>query len=141
MRFALSCLALAVACLPPAAWRAAGPAWQDQAPSSPAPVPASGSDYVVPSPSQSVAIGNFYLRRRKYRGALSRFQEAAHSEPDYAPAYLGLGRTFEKLGKYEQALRAYQKYLDLLPSDRDAEEARDVHRAIERLRRQHAAGE
>ena len=96
------------------------------------------SAYVVPAPSQSVEIGNFYLRRKKYKGALSRFQEAVHSDPDFAPAYLGLGKVYEKLGEDGRALRAYEKYLDLLPSDKDAEDARGVHRAIERLRRNSA---
>jgi tetratricopeptide (TPR) repeat protein len=96
------------------------------------------SAYVVPAPSKSVEIGNFYLRRKKYQGALSRFEEAIHSDPYYAPAYLGLGKVYEKLGKDDQALDAYEKYLDLLPSDKDAEDAKSAHRAIDRLRKMEA---
>lgn len=54
--------------------------------------------------------------------------------PDYAPAYLGLGKAYEQMGSRKQALDAYQKYLDLLPSDKDAEDAKDVQRAVKRLR-------
>ena len=99
-------------------------------------VPESQSIFTPPAPSQSVEIGEFYLRRKDYRGAVSRFQEALHSDPDYAPAYLGLGRVYEKTGEPEKALQSYQKYLDLLPSDKDAEQAKGVRRAMERLRRQ-----
>jgi tetratricopeptide (TPR) repeat protein len=99
--------------------------------------------YVPPAPSKSVEIGNFYFRRKKYQGALSRYQEAATNDPYYAPAYLGLGRVYDKLGFRKKALAAYQKYLDLLPSDKDAEEAKEVHRAIARLQQSlgHKAGD
>lgn len=80
-------------------------------------------------------VGNFYLRRKDYKGALSRFEEAVQTDPNYAPAYLGLGKVYEKTGARQKALDAYQKYLDLLPSDKDAEDAKEVHRAIDRLRK------
>ncbi|HEY6271806.1 MAG TPA: tetratricopeptide repeat protein [Terriglobales bacterium] len=89
--------------------------------------------YVPPGPAKCVEIGNFYLKRKSYKAALSRFQEAAKTNPEYAPAYLGLGKTYEKLGRPQDALDAYHRYLDLLPSDKDAEEAKDVQRAIKRL--------
>jgi len=90
--------------------------------------------YAPPGPAKSVEIGNFYLRRHKYQAAISRFQEAVQVRSDYAPAYLGLGKAYEKIGQKEKALHAYQQYLDALPSDKDAEDARDVHRAMARLR-------
>lgn len=92
--------------------------------------------YVASSPSKSVEVGNFYLKRKNYRGALSRFEEAVATDPEYAPGYLGLGRVCEKLDLRSRALAAYQRYLDLLPSDRDAEEAKGVHQAITRLQRE-----
>jgi len=88
----------------------------------------------APPPSwKSVEIGNYYLKRKKYNAALSRYQEAAKTDPYYAPAYLGLGKVYEKIGLKQKALDAYRKYLDLLPSMKDAEEARGVHKAIARL--------
>src|SRR5579864_1937065 len=89
--------------------------------------------YQPPSASKSVEIGNFYLRRKRYNAALSRFQEAAVTDPNYAPAYLGLGKVYEKIGLKEKALNAYHKYLDELPSEKQADEATDVHKAIDRL--------
>ena len=89
--------------------------------------------YVPPSARQSVEVGNFYFRRKDYRGALSRFEEAARDDPYYAPAYLGLGKVYEKTGRKRQALAAYRKYLDALPSQKQADEAKDVHRAIRQM--------
>ncbi len=89
--------------------------------------------FVPPPAWKSVEIGNFYLRKKKYNAALSRYQEAVKTDLTYAPAYLGLGKVYEKIGLKQKALEAYQKYLDTLPSEKQAEEAKDVHEAIGRL--------
>jgi tetratricopeptide (TPR) repeat protein len=90
--------------------------------------------YVTPPAWKSVEIGDFYFRRKKYAGALSRYKEAAKTDPNFAPAYLGQGKVYEKMGLKQKALEAYQRYLDELPSEKQADEAKDVHRAIDRLR-------
>ena len=89
--------------------------------------------YVPPSAAKSVEIANFYFRTKKYNAALGRYQEAVTTDPYCADGYLGLGKTYEKLGLKHKALAAYQKYLDLLPSEKQAEEAKNVHRAMARL--------
>ena len=40
---------------------------------------------------------------------------------------------YDRIGLKQKALAAYRKYLDLLPSAKEAEEAKDVHHAIARL--------
>ncbi len=92
--------------------------------------------YNPPPAWKSVDIGDFYLRKRSYRAALSRYQEAARIDPYYARAFLGMGRVYDRLGLRQKALDNYRKYLDLLPSSKQAEEAKEVHKAIERLERQ-----
>lgn len=92
--------------------------------------------YSPPSPSKSVEVGNFYFKQKNYRGALSRFEEAINTDADYAPGYLGLAKVCEKLNQKQRALTAYRRYLDLLPSDRDAEEAKSVHQAIARVQKE-----
>ena len=82
---------------------------------------------------QTRQIGNFYLRRKKYKGAISRFSEAIQEDSSYAPAYLGLGRAYENTGLKQKALEAYKQYLDALPSEKAALEAKDVQRAVARL--------
>ena len=92
--------------------------------------------YVPPPAWKSVEIANYYLKRKKYYAALSRYQEAVKTDPYYAPAYLGLGKVYEKIGFKQKALEAYRKYLDTLSSAKEAEEAKDVHQAMARLERQ-----
>ena len=89
--------------------------------------------YKPPSAWKSVEIGNFYLKKKDYPGALSRYQEAVKTDPYYPGGYLGSGKVYERLGFKEKALQAYRKYLDLLPSAKDALEAKDVQQAVARL--------
>jgi tetratricopeptide (TPR) repeat protein len=92
--------------------------------------------YVSPSAQKSVEIGDFYLRRKKFKAALSRFLEALQTDPNYAPAYRGLGKVYEKMGFWQKSLDAYRKYLDELPSAKDAREAKSIHKAIARLQKE-----
>jgi tetratricopeptide (TPR) repeat protein len=92
--------------------------------------------YISPPAWKSVEIGDFYLKRRRFRAALSRYQEALTTDPYSAPGYLGLGKVYDRLGLSQKALEAYRKYLDLLPSAKDAAAAKEVHNAIARLERQ-----
>jgi tetratricopeptide (TPR) repeat protein len=92
--------------------------------------------YVSDGPAKCVEVGNFYLRRNKVEAALSRFQEAVKVNPHYAPAYLGLGKVYERMGLKQKALEAYKLYLDELPSAKDAVAAKDAQRAIARLQRE-----
>ena len=89
--------------------------------------------YVTPGPQKAVEIGDFYFRRKSYAGALSRYKEAIKADPHFAPAYLGLGKVYERMGLKQKALEAYQRYLDELPSKKQADEAKEVQRAMERL--------
>jgi tetratricopeptide (TPR) repeat protein len=92
--------------------------------------------YVSPSASKCVEIGDFYLRRKKFNAALSRFQEALKTDPYYAPAYRELGKVYERMGFWQKSLDAYRKYLDELPSAKDAREAKSIHKAIARLQKE-----
>jgi len=92
--------------------------------------------YVTPPAWKSVEIGDFYLRRKRYRAALSRYQEAIKTDPYYAQGYLGLGKVYDRIGLKQKALEAYRKYLDSLPSAKEAEQAKDVQNAVARLERQ-----
>jgi tetratricopeptide (TPR) repeat protein len=100
------------------------------------PAPETGEEstvYYPPRASKSVEIGSYYLRRKNLKAALSRFEEAAQTDPHYAPAYLGLGKVYERMGLNQKALEAYERYLEELPSAKDALEAKKVRKAIARL--------
>lgn len=96
--------------------------------------------YTSPGPTKCVEIGNVYLHKGDLKGALSRFQEAVQDNPHYAPAYLGLGKVYERMKEKQKALEAYERYLDELPSAKSAAEAKDAQRAIARLRKEVGAG-
>lgn len=113
------------------------PAIRAQAPEPPS-KPSYDNDwnYVSPGPAKCVEAGNVYLHRGALAGALSRFQEALKDDPHYAPAYLGLGKVYERMKQKQKALDAYQHYLDELPSASQAAEAREAQRAVARLRKE-----
>jgi tetratricopeptide (TPR) repeat protein len=97
-------------------------------------------NYQSPGPAKCVEIGNVYLHKGALQGALSRFQEAVKDNPHYAPAYLGLGKVYERLKEKQKALDAYQRYLDELPSLKDAAEARYAQHAVARLQKELGQG-
>lgn len=92
--------------------------------------------YWRPSPERCVEVGNFYLKKGDLRAAVSRFKQAVKTDSYYAPAYLGLGKAYERLNENEKALDAYEKYLAELPTSRAAARAKSVHKAIARLKRE-----
>ena len=80
--------------------------------------------------AQSVEVGDYYYGEKKYRAALSRYQEALESKPDDAAIYLRLGRTLEKLDELTRAFENYDASLTADPGGPAAEEAR---KAVKRL--------
>jgi tetratricopeptide (TPR) repeat protein len=59
------------------------------------------------------------------------FQQALKVNPRYAVAVMGLAETYRMLGKKEQAIQQYERYLELLP---DGPEAGVARSALTRLR-------
>ena len=59
------------------------------------------------------------------------FKGALQVNPRYGPALIGMAESSKGLGKKEQAIEYYQKYLDVLP---DGTEAKMARGAIERLK-------
>jgi len=82
------------------------------------------------SAAQDVEVGDFYYQDKSYRPALSRYESALKSKPGDPGVYLRLGKTAEKLGDAERALREYQSSIDAGPDQPSAKEARA---AIERI--------
>ena len=82
---------------------------------------------------KELRIGDFYFKRKSYRAAAGRYDRATKWQPDLAEAYYKLGEAQEKLDKPEVARAAFQKYLELSPPPRKAEE---VKKKIEHLAKQ-----
>ena len=75
-------------------------------------------------------VGKYYMRKGDIDAAIDRFEDAAESKPGYALPFLYLGEAYEKKGKKKQAVKAYQRYLDLYPH---AEDGDKVRKKIEKL--------
>jgi tetratricopeptide (TPR) repeat protein len=80
--------------------------------------------------AKNVEVGEFYLKRKNYRAAESRFREALVYKSDYAIAKYRLGETLEKLGEVDDARANYEGYLKILPHGPLSE---DAQKALERL--------
>ncbi len=82
---------------------------------------------------KSIEVGVYYFKKGNYDAAIDRFQDAVRFKPDFARAYHLLGEAYEKKGDKAEAVKAYQKYLEILPS---ADDAKKVRKRIEKLTRE-----
>jgi tetratricopeptide (TPR) repeat protein len=80
---------------------------------------------------KDVEVGDFYFKRKNYRAALDRYREALYYKYDDAVAMYRLAVCQEKIGEGEEARKAYQSYLKILPQGPFAAEARQ---GLERLK-------
>ncbi|HEY3132296.1 MAG TPA: tetratricopeptide repeat protein [Acidobacteriota bacterium] len=93
----------------------------------PSPV-AYGSDHQAASPEASAEAKRLYKVGVKYgnahlfKQAADTFAEAVKLSPDYADAYLALGRAYYDLGQWEQAINSLQRGLALKPKDKASQD-------------------
>jgi len=80
-------------------------------------------------------VGEFYWKKKSYRAAAGRYEEAVKWDPGFAEAYWKLALAKEKLAaeqmldsekslSLEDARRALRKYLEVAPDGKHAKEAR-----------------
>ena len=69
-------------------------------------------------------IGNFYWKKKSYRAAALRYEEATKWNPGYAEAWLKLGEAHEKLKQSAEARAAYEQFLTLADEDKRAGEVK-----------------
>lgn len=77
-----------------------------------------------------VDVGRHYMRMGDLDAAMDRFQDAIDSKPGYAIPFRYLAEAQEKKGLTKQAIKSYQRYLDLYPH---AEDAAKIQKKIEKL--------
>lgn len=75
--------------------------------------------------AKDVEVGQFYLKRKNYRAALDRFNEALLYKPRDAEATYGLAQTQEKMNLIDLAYRSYQSYLEIFPGGPYAKDCQD----------------
>jgi tetratricopeptide (TPR) repeat protein len=79
---------------------------------------------------KDLEVGQYYMRKGDVDAAIDRFQEAAIAKPGYALPFRYLGEAQEKKGLKKQAIKSYQRYLDLYPKAEDGEK---IKKKIEKL--------
>jgi tetratricopeptide (TPR) repeat protein len=85
---------------------------------------------------KDVEVGDFYFRRKNYRAALARYQEALEYKPNDAIATFRLAQCQEKTNDPDSARDNYAAYLKILPNGPFAEEAK---KSLERLEKEPSA--
>jgi tetratricopeptide (TPR) repeat protein len=74
--------------------------------------------------AEDESVGDYYLDRKDWKAALSRFQSAMVLDPDNPDVYWGLAEAERHLGNFVDARVNYQKVMDYDPGSRHAKEAR-----------------
>ena len=82
---------------------------------------------------KDLEVGQYYMKRGDYDAAIDRFNDAIEAKPGYAIPFRWLGEAEEKKGVKKKAMKAYQRYLDLVPHADDAEK---IRKKIEKLQRE-----
>ncbi|HEY6946441.1 MAG TPA: tetratricopeptide repeat protein, partial [Candidatus Acidoferrum sp.] len=79
---------------------------------------------------KDIEVGEHYMHKGDYDAAIDRFQDAIEAKPGYAIPFRYLGEAQEKKGLKKQAIKSYQRYLDLYPH---AEDAARIKKKLEKL--------
>lgn len=79
---------------------------------------------------KDLEVGQYYMRKGDLDAAIDRFQDATTAKPGYAIPFRYLGEAQERKRLKKQAIKSYQRYLDMVPHADDAEK---VKKKIEKL--------
>lgn len=81
--------------------------------------------------AKDIEVGDYYFKRKNYRGALERYKDALVYKPNDAVANFRLAECEEKMGNSADAAQHYEAYLKILP---EGPFAGDAQKALERLK-------
>jgi len=85
---------------------------------------------------KDLEVGQYYMKRGDVDAAIDRFQDAIVAKPGYAIPFRFLAEAQEKRGLKKQAVKSYQRYLDLYPHAEDGDKVRKkiakLHREIDK---------
>jgi tetratricopeptide (TPR) repeat protein len=81
---------------------------------------------------KDLEVGQYYMRKGDVDAAIDRFEDATLAKPGYAIPFRFLGDAQEKKGLKKQAIKSYQRYLDLYPH---AEDRDKIQKRIDKLRK------
>jgi tetratricopeptide (TPR) repeat protein len=80
---------------------------------------------------KEITAGEFYFKKSNFRAAAIRFREATKWNDGNAEAWLRLAETEEKNHEDKAAKAAYEKYLQLSPT---AKNAAEIRKRVEKLK-------
>lgn len=81
--------------------------------------------------AKDIEVGDYYFKRKNYRGALERYKDALVYKPNDAVANFRLAECEEKIGNPADAAQHYEAYLKILP---EGPFAADAQKALDRLK-------
>jgi tetratricopeptide (TPR) repeat protein len=79
---------------------------------------------------KDLEVGQYYMRKGDVDAAIDRFQDATTAKPGYAVPFRFLGEAQEKKGLKKQAIKSFQRYLELYPHADDGDK---IRKKIEKL--------
>jgi len=89
---------------------------------------------------KDLEVGQYYMKKGDVDAAIDRFQDAAVAKPGYAIPFRFLGEAQEKKGLKKQAIKSYQRYLDLYPHAEDGDKIRKkidkLYKEVEKEKRE-----
>jgi len=75
-------------------------------------------------------VGDYYFKRKNYKAALARYQDALTYKDHDAVANFRMAQCYEKLNQPDDAITRYKEYLRILPN---GEFSKDARKALEKL--------
>ena len=87
--------------------------------------------------AKDIEVGDYYFKRKNYRGALDRYKDALVYKPNDAVANFRLAECEDKIGNSAEAVQHYEAYLKILPN---GPFAADAQKALDRLKAKSKAG-
>jgi hypothetical protein len=78
----------------------------------------------VEAATEDISVGEYYLERKNWRAALSRFESAMVLAPDNPDVFWGLAEADRHLGDFAAARKYYQTVVDYDPDSRHGKDAR-----------------
>ncbi len=81
--------------------------------------------------AKDLEVGDFYYKKKNYRAALARYQDALIWKNNFADANFRMAQCYEKLNNPDEASAHYQEYLKILPHGPFSAEAQQ---AVARLK-------
>jgi tetratricopeptide (TPR) repeat protein len=80
--------------------------------------------------NKDIQVGDFYFKRKNYKGALERYKDALYYKQNDALATFRVGECEEKMGNKKEAKKYFEQYLKILP---DGPLAKEAHASLAKL--------